>query len=543
MNLPGSRPPQPTRTCGTPPRNKLPLTQPRNPDSLSSRAHHLRGAAAPKASRRLCAWGLLRGLRRTAHKKRRVSPALWLLTSLLCCLFSRLFPQISRQILRLHRAQLNARVHLLLPVLQNALCPRHVLLRKKPLRIVSQLCVAEHARHLRQPNRCRRIHLFQNGREVIFEQLPRGRLRFVILQHRPECKHVLVLHLVAQQQVKRLPGQFRFGKGAQRKKIVVVLLRCFCRLHMLHVLFIERSIPIPRSHHQGFTRQSRIHRIRQTHILLRRRPCLFHELRIPSSPRQRFKDIGAQRLPLRRFSRHRGRPQVFRHRLQEIPDPFFVGFAIRRIRDSIMNLRKMVNHRLHDFARAFSLHLLEQVQVVPYLHPTYSHERPRVARDPHALFRRKCRLHVRAHLSECCRLVAAAVIPLPARVCIHPGRTSRQCHRARFLRQQVIGRLLRRRRQQLYRDHPGFVKARRHPCRIRHVPLLFQGHFRFVALARGAHAHQRRTRLLGEALHDLVRRLPAVFVIWFQKSSAVAFAYACFSTYAFTPFWNSSDPT
>src|SRR6516162_1289754 len=61
MNLPGSRPPQPTRTCGTPPRNKLPLTQPRNPDSLSSGAHYLREAAAPKAagarSRRLCAWG------------------------------------------------------------------------------------------------------------------------------------------------------------------------------------------------------------------------------------------------------------------------------------------------------------------------------------------------------------------------------------------------------------------------------------------------------------------------------------------------------
>src|SRR6516162_11664748 len=156
MNSPGSAPPQPTRTCGTPPRNKLALTEPRNPDSLSFRAHHVRRAAAPQAAGPAAAAFARGASTRFAPQrtqKRRVSPALWLLTSLPCCLFSRLFPQISRQILRLHGAQLNARVHLLLPVLQNALCPRHVLLRKKPLRIVSQLCVAEHARHLRQPNR------------------------------------------------------------------------------------------------------------------------------------------------------------------------------------------------------------------------------------------------------------------------------------------------------------------------------------------------------------------------------------------------------
>ena len=129
-------------------------------------------------------------------------------------LSTRFLAQILRQIPRLHRAQLDARVHLLLPVLQNALRPWQLPGLQKLLRVVPQFGIAESARHLRQANRGRRIHLLQNSREVVLEQLPRRRLRFIILEHAGQRKHVSVLHLVARHQVKRLLRQLRFGKGA-----------------------------------------------------------------------------------------------------------------------------------------------------------------------------------------------------------------------------------------------------------------------------------------------------------------------------------------
>jgi len=92
--------------------------------------------------------------------------------------------------------------------------PGSSLVRKKLLRVVPQFGIAESARHLRQANRGRRIHLLQNSREVVPEQLPRRRLRFIILEHAGQRKHVSVLHLVARHQVKRLLRQLRFGKGA-----------------------------------------------------------------------------------------------------------------------------------------------------------------------------------------------------------------------------------------------------------------------------------------------------------------------------------------